>query len=91
MSSKHKKKLEKKLSRPCPDCEGALIKVMRLETDEGVSKEVQWVECEECGYEEKFHVAKKRSKEELILRGKEIAPKKRNDNYNKKPNKFNDF
>jgi C4-type Zn-finger protein len=71
MSGKNKNKIQKFLNRPCPDCEGNLVKITHQENRFGVIINETYIECLECGYSEKLDVSKKGSKEELILRGKE--------------------
>lgn len=79
--SKNQKKIRKCLDRPCPDCEERELRVVsKIEVrDDGVKITNKVIECSACGYEEPFHIPKKKMREELICRGKEMAPKKRND------------
>jgi C4-type Zn-finger protein len=78
MSEKNKKKIQKSFGRPCPDCEGKLVKVVHKNNLKGVILSETFIECMECGYFEKLDVSKKESKEELILRGKEYRRKVNN-------------
>jgi len=78
MSEKNKKKIAKFFGRPCPDCEGKLIKVVHKNNLKGVVISETFIECMECGYSEKLDVSKKESKEEMILRGKEYRRKVNN-------------
>lgn len=46
-------KILKRLSKPCPDCEGKLFETLHTEDIGGVTYDTHYIECE-CGYCEKI-------------------------------------
>lgn len=50
----NKKKIIKTLRRKCPDCDGLLELVNRIQKDGGVSYSVTYEECEDCDYQKKI-------------------------------------
>jgi uncharacterized Zn finger protein len=54
MSDRIKK--QRKLSRACPECEGELEVISKTHNDNGVDYTDQYVQCTECGYNEKLKI-----------------------------------
>lgn len=50
----NKKKVIKPLRRKCPECDGALEIVHRVQKDCGVSYSCNYEECQECDYSKKI-------------------------------------
>jgi len=61
----NKKKVQKKLSKKCPDCYGDLELVIHTTEYDGVSYCDTYEECLECGYQKK--VVNKHNRNEKIV------------------------
>jgi uncharacterized protein with PIN domain len=57
-----KRKVQKKLGKRCPECDGVLELVSKITKDDGVEYSEQYEECD-CGYSERLKVSTKRCKD----------------------------
>jgi len=48
-----KKKVQKTLRKRCPDCYGKLELVTHIQKNGGMSFDIVYEECSECGYQKK--------------------------------------
>lgn len=64
---KYKRSVHKRNSRPCPECNSVLYEVYRTTNNDGVQYHEKFIECQECGFEEKIKDKHSRYKLEEYL------------------------
>jgi len=62
---KNKKRVQKKVNRRCPYCDGELELVIRSKQTGGVLYQYQFEECIDCGFSEEIVNKKNRKRLEL--------------------------
>jgi len=51
MMAQSKKRVQKRIGRPCPECGGVMFIVLKISTHHGVEYSQKFMECSDCDYE----------------------------------------